>query len=65
MHIANCFLSFIKHFIHQPVLAGLLRGHVVVAVGVALDDLDGLAGLVGQDAVDLVADADDVIEKTA
>src|SRR4029453_10462633 len=42
------------------VLLGLLRGHEEVAVGVALDLLHALAGVVNQDAVQLLPHAEDL-----
>ena len=38
-----------------------LRGKEIVAVGVLLDALDRLAGMLGHDAIELVADRQDVL----
>lgn len=40
--------------IDDPIGLGLLGGHEVVAVGIVLDRFDRLAGVLGQNAVDLV-----------
>src|SRR6266542_4164800 len=53
-----------EYFVHsgdyvvdQAVFLGLLGGDEVVAVGVALDALEGLAGVLGEDLVQAAAEA--------
>src|SRR5690606_37278101 len=46
----------LDHLVDDPVLQRLLGGHDEVAVGVAGDLLDVLAGLLGEDLVEEVAD---------
>src|SRR5579859_3517754 len=44
-----------QHFVHDAVVAGLLRAEEEVALGVALDALQRLAGVRGNDVVDDLA----------
>ena len=50
-----------QHFVHQAVVAGLDGGHVQIAVGVLLDALDGLAGVVAEDLVQIGAQAQNLL----
>ena len=50
-----------QHFIHQPIVTRLDSGHVQVTVGVLLDALDGLAGMVAEDLVQIGAQAQDFL----
>ena len=45
----------------RPVLEGLFGGHVVVALHVLFDGLDGLAGVLGQQFIHLALDAHDLL----
>ena len=47
--------------VDQTVLQGLLGGHEVVAVGIPLDLLNGLTGVLGQDLVEHITGAEDEI----
>src|SRR5512137_1219552 len=49
----------LDHRVDEPVLARLLTGHVVVAVGVSLDSFDRLIGVMGQDLIELLFQAQD------
>ena len=52
---------FIEDIVDQAVLLCLLRGHIVVALGVAGDDVQRLAGVLAEQRVHLLADAHDVV----
>src|SRR5262249_30417214 len=47
--------------VHDLVFPGLLRGHEEVAVGVALDLLHTLSGVVDEDAVEFLPHAEDLL----
>src|SRR5262249_48592795 len=49
-----------QDLVDDAVVEGIRRGHIEVAVGVRLDALGGLAGVLGQYAVDGIAQADDL-----
>ena len=52
---------FIEDIVDQAVLLCLLRGHIVVALGVALDCFQRLAGVLAQQGVHPLTDAHDVV----
>ena len=41
-----------EDFVHEAISSGFLSSHVVVAIGVVFDLLDGLAGVMGEDAIE-------------
>lgn len=47
--------------VDQPVLLGVLRRHEVVPVGILLDFLQGLAGLIGEELIETVPHAQDAL----
>src|SRR5690606_13063988 len=51
--------SLPQHAVDDAVLQGLLRRHVEVAIRIPLDPLQGLPGVLGQDLVEGVLDAQD------
>ncbi len=48
-------------FVDQPVFLGFLRRHEVVAVGILLDFLQGLAGLLGEEMIEAIPHAQDAL----
>src|SRR5205807_4420950 len=47
--------------VDDAVVLGFVRAHEEVALGVVVDDLDGLAGVVGEDLIEAPADAQDLL----
>ena len=57
LDLAQPALVAFDDLVHQPVVLGLAGVHEVVAVGVLLDLLDVLAGVLGEDLVEAVCAA--------
>src|SRR5688500_3400215 len=55
------FLQLLEHLGHLAELLGVLRAEVAVALGLALDDVHGLPGVLGQDLVEAGAVLEDFV----
>src|SRR5512137_2426277 len=54
------FAALLQHGVDQAVGGGLLAGHEIVAIGVGLDPVDRLAGVLRQDGVQAVPGVEDL-----